>query len=153
MYNFNYEYMTFLYVVHVYMFCNVVLYCFTRKGLGQGATSEKGTFMHKRWLKRLTWKGHFSSVNKRKLLFKWLVFIGYFASIISRFYFETFEDVVFLPPLQQKSYQNYRYDYSFIIPTWYILFERKKYAVIDFSSGCVYNHLLVHTCMYSIPSS
>jgi hypothetical protein len=27
MYNFNYEYMTFLYVVHVYMFCNVVLYC------------------------------------------------------------------------------------------------------------------------------
>ena len=32
MYNFNYEYMTFLYVVHVYMFCNVVLYCFTRKG-------------------------------------------------------------------------------------------------------------------------
>jgi hypothetical protein len=24
--------MTFLYVVHVYMFCNVVLYCFTRKG-------------------------------------------------------------------------------------------------------------------------
>jgi hypothetical protein len=23
----NYEYMTFLYVVHVYMFCNVVLYC------------------------------------------------------------------------------------------------------------------------------
>ena len=24
MYNFNYEYMTFLYVVHVYMFCNVV---------------------------------------------------------------------------------------------------------------------------------
>jgi hypothetical protein len=25
--NFNYEYMTFLYVVHVYMFCNVVLYC------------------------------------------------------------------------------------------------------------------------------
>ena len=32
MYNFNYEYMTFLYVVHVYMFCNVVLYCFTCKG-------------------------------------------------------------------------------------------------------------------------
>jgi hypothetical protein len=32
MHNFNYEYMTFLYVVHVYMFCNVVLYCFTRKG-------------------------------------------------------------------------------------------------------------------------
>ena len=32
MYNFNYEYMTFLYVVHVYMFCNVVLYCITRKG-------------------------------------------------------------------------------------------------------------------------
>jgi positive regulator of sigma E activity len=27
MYNFNYEYMTFLYAVHVYMFCNVVLYC------------------------------------------------------------------------------------------------------------------------------
>ena len=27
MYNFNYEYMTFLYVVHVCMFCNVVLYC------------------------------------------------------------------------------------------------------------------------------
>ena len=27
MYNFNYEYMTFLYVVHVYMFCNVVLHC------------------------------------------------------------------------------------------------------------------------------
>ena len=27
MYNFNYEYMTFLRVVHVYMFCNVVLYC------------------------------------------------------------------------------------------------------------------------------
>ena len=27
MQNFNYEYMTFLYVVHVYMFCNVVLYC------------------------------------------------------------------------------------------------------------------------------
>jgi hypothetical protein len=27
MYNFNYEYMAFLYVVHVYMFCNVVLYC------------------------------------------------------------------------------------------------------------------------------
>jgi hypothetical protein len=27
MYNFNYEYMTFLYVAHVYMFCNVVLYC------------------------------------------------------------------------------------------------------------------------------
>ena len=27
MYNFNCEYMTFLYVVHVYMFCNVVLYC------------------------------------------------------------------------------------------------------------------------------
>jgi hypothetical protein len=27
MYNFNYEYMTFLYVVHVYMFCNVALYC------------------------------------------------------------------------------------------------------------------------------
>jgi hypothetical protein len=27
MYNFNYEYMTFLYVVHVYMFCNVILYC------------------------------------------------------------------------------------------------------------------------------
>ena len=27
MYNFNYEYMIFLYVVHVYMFCNVVLYC------------------------------------------------------------------------------------------------------------------------------
>ena len=27
MYNFNYECMTFLYVVHVYMFCNVVLYC------------------------------------------------------------------------------------------------------------------------------
>ena len=27
MYNFNYEYMTFLYVVHVYMFCKVVLYC------------------------------------------------------------------------------------------------------------------------------
>jgi hypothetical protein len=27
MYSFNYEYMTFLYVVHVYMFCNVVLYC------------------------------------------------------------------------------------------------------------------------------
>jgi hypothetical protein len=27
MYNFNYEYITFLYVVHVYMFCNVVLYC------------------------------------------------------------------------------------------------------------------------------
>ena len=27
MYNFNYEYMTFFYVVHVYMFCNVVLYC------------------------------------------------------------------------------------------------------------------------------
>jgi hypothetical protein len=27
MYNFNYEYMTFLYVVHVYMFCNIVLYC------------------------------------------------------------------------------------------------------------------------------
>jgi hypothetical protein len=27
MYNFNYQYMTFLYVVHVYMFCNVVLYC------------------------------------------------------------------------------------------------------------------------------
>ena len=26
MYNFNYEYMTFLYVVHVYMFCNAVLY-------------------------------------------------------------------------------------------------------------------------------
>ena len=26
MYNFNYEYMTFLYVVHVYMFCNVGLY-------------------------------------------------------------------------------------------------------------------------------
>ena len=75
------------------------------------------------------------SSDQRKLLFKWLVFIGYFASIISRFYFETFEDVVFLPPLQQKSYQNYRYDYSFIIPTWYILFERKKYAVIDFSSG------------------
>jgi hypothetical protein len=32
MHNFNYEYMTFLYVVHVYMFCNVVLYCFTCKG-------------------------------------------------------------------------------------------------------------------------
>jgi hypothetical protein len=32
MYNFNYEYMTFLYIDHVYMFCNVVLYCFTRKG-------------------------------------------------------------------------------------------------------------------------
>ena len=27
MYNFNYEYITFLYVVHVYMFCNVALYC------------------------------------------------------------------------------------------------------------------------------
>jgi hypothetical protein len=27
MFNFNYEYMTFLYVVHVYMFYNVVLYC------------------------------------------------------------------------------------------------------------------------------
>ena len=27
MYNFNYEYMTFLYVVHVYMYCNVILYC------------------------------------------------------------------------------------------------------------------------------
>jgi hypothetical protein len=27
MYNFNYEYMTFLYAVRVYMFCNVVLYC------------------------------------------------------------------------------------------------------------------------------
>jgi hypothetical protein len=27
MYNFNYECITFLYVVHVYMFCNVVLYC------------------------------------------------------------------------------------------------------------------------------
>ena len=27
MYNFNYEYMTFLYDVHVYMFCSVVLYC------------------------------------------------------------------------------------------------------------------------------
>jgi hypothetical protein len=27
MYNFSYEYMTFLYIVHVYMFCNVVLYC------------------------------------------------------------------------------------------------------------------------------
>jgi hypothetical protein len=27
MYNFNYEYMTFLRVVHVYMSCNVVLYC------------------------------------------------------------------------------------------------------------------------------
>jgi hypothetical protein len=27
MYNFNYEYITFLYFVHVYMFCNVVLYC------------------------------------------------------------------------------------------------------------------------------
>jgi hypothetical protein len=26
MYNFNYEYMTFLYVVHVYVFCNVELY-------------------------------------------------------------------------------------------------------------------------------
>jgi hypothetical protein len=24
---YNYEYMTFLYVVHVYMLCNVVLYC------------------------------------------------------------------------------------------------------------------------------
>ena len=24
--------MTFLYIVHVHMFCNVVLYCFTRKG-------------------------------------------------------------------------------------------------------------------------
>ena len=38
---------------------------------GQGATSEKGTFMCKRWLKRgtlnaqrLTWKGHFYSVNR-----------------------------------------------------------------------------------------
>ena len=27
MHNFNYEYMTFLYVVYVYMFCNVLLYC------------------------------------------------------------------------------------------------------------------------------
>ena len=27
MYNFNYEYITFLYFVHVYMLCNVVLYC------------------------------------------------------------------------------------------------------------------------------
>jgi hypothetical protein len=27
MYNFNYEYMTFLYAVHVYMLCNVVLHC------------------------------------------------------------------------------------------------------------------------------
>ena len=32
MYNFNYEYMTFLYVVHVYMFCNVVLYCIALPG-------------------------------------------------------------------------------------------------------------------------
>jgi len=31
-YNFNYEYMTFLYVVHVYMFCNVVLYCIALPG-------------------------------------------------------------------------------------------------------------------------
>ena len=45
-YNINYEYMTFLYVVHVYMFCNVVLYCFTCKGFICNKDYHYYNFMH-----------------------------------------------------------------------------------------------------------